>query len=545
VRPLLAGASVLALLAFAPPAAATRHAAPGATGDCVNTPCDFATAVSTAQFGEEVIVAPGNYGTESSPIGGTGNSFPIHVHGEAGKPRPKIVAQPSGGNFYALALFSAGSTVKHLDITAVGTLASSSALGLFGGSAENVIAQSKVSNGFAACYLKNGSVLRSSACWTPSISNPPSAIGTDDQSAAATQVTLRNVTAVGLGSGASGLYALAFNGNSITVDAVNSVVEGYVSVALKTSGSGGTVKFKPIYSNIVGPRDFSLGGCCTEDASNTNLPGNALFVNLAGNYHQDPMSPTINRGLDAGAGGATDFDGQPRTIGGRTDIGADELSLPPFATTDAATSVSAKAAALNGRANPRGVKGTQVFFEFGKTKAYGSGVGFGTLAANAKSQRVGSAVGGLKPNTRYHFRLVASGPGGRTEAADRTFVTKPPFIGLALPAQQTVEVPKATARVQGRCPASANTNCRGTLSLSRKGKNGKRVSLGKADFVVPTGTIRKVPVPLNDGAVERLDDRGSIGARATAKTTDGSTATAKTTSGKVTLRRPAKAARSR
>jgi hypothetical protein len=189
------------------------------------------------------------------------------------------------------------------------------------------------------------------------------------------------------------------------------------------------------------------------------------------------------------------------------------------------------------------VKGTRAFFEFGRTTAYGFGVGDTALAQRSKSQPVGSGIGGLRPNTRYHFRLVAAGPGGRTEAPDRTFVTTPPFTGLVLPAAQTVEVPKRTARVQARCPVSANSVCRGTLSLSRRGAKGGRVPLGKADLAIPTGTTRRVPVPLNDGAVARLDDRGSIGARATARVTDGSPGAPRTTSGRVALRRAGNAAR--
>ncbi|HKP91085.1 MAG TPA: choice-of-anchor Q domain-containing protein [Thermoleophilaceae bacterium] len=542
MRRLAAPVTVLALLVLAPGAAAVRHAAPGATGDCVNTPCDFPAAVSTADFGEEVIVAPGNYGSEASPVGGTGNSFPINVHGEAGKPRPKIVAQPSGGTFYALGLFNAGSTAKHLDITAVGTLPSASALGLFGGSAEDMIVHSKISQGYSACYLKNGAVLRSSVCWTPSIQNPPAAVGTDYQGATSTVVTLRNVTAVSLGTGASGVYALTANGASVTVNAVNSVIEGLVAVTLRQADGGGTAKFTPTYSNMVGSRDFAAGGCCTEDASSTNLPGNALFVDLVGNYHQDPMSPTINRGTDGGGNGATDFDGQPRSFGGRTDIGADELVLPPFATTLAAGPINSEGVVLNGRANPRGVKGTEVFFEFGTTTAYTSGAGFETLAPNSKSQEVFASVGGLKPSTRYHYRLVANGPGGRTEAGDKTFVTKPPFMGVVLPADQTVEVPKGTARVKATCPATANGTCTGTLGLSRKGKNGKRVGLGRGPLTIPAGKSQKVPVPLNDAARLRLGDRGSIAARAIATARDESGGHLRITKGNVALERPSPAA---
>jgi hypothetical protein len=542
--------AVLALLTFAAPASAdVRHATPGGatTGDCKTTACDFPTAVTTAQPGDEVEVAPGNYGSEASPIAGVYTYGAIQIHGRAGQPRPRIFSAPANPNYYALALFGAGASVAHLELTAVGTQSSSVALALTGATANDVVIQSKVSNGAAACNLQNGAVMRSSVCWTPSIQNPPPALREDPQAANTNTITLSNVTAVALGSGGSGLYLETDSGKAVTVNAVNSVIEGLVAVAYRERNPGnGTIEFNPTYSNIVGAGGNNFcnpDSDCTQTPSSTNLAGNAIFVNLAGNYHQDPMSPTINRGTDSALSGATDFDGQPRIFGGRIDIGADELVRPPFVTTTAATSVSAKGAILNGRANPRGVAKTEAFFEFGRTKAYGSGIGFETLAPNSQSQRVASSLGGLKPSTRYHFRLVATGPGGRTTGADRTFKTTGPFTGLVLPAAQTVEVPKATAKVQAKCPASANTNCKGTLALSRKGSRGKRVALGQASIAIPRGTTRKVPVPLNDGAVGRLDDRGHIGARATARVTDGSGGASHTTSGKVMLERPGQAAR--
>jgi hypothetical protein len=476
------------------------------------------------------------------------------VHGQAGKPRPRIFARPVNSSFYALGFFAAGSTVKHLELTAVGTQASSTALGLVGTTADDVIVQDKVSQGFASCYLKDGSVMTNSVCWTPSIQNPPFALQADTQSAssATPAVTLRNVTAVALGTGASGLGMRTAQGYALKVNAVNSVIEGLVAVAYyEEAGNGnGTIEFKPTYSNLVGAGGNSNNYCtptsdCTQDPSSTNLPGNAIFVNLAGNYHQDPMSPSINRGQDSAANGTTDFDGQPRRFGGRTDIGADELVLPPFATTTAATAISSRAAALTGRANPRGVAGTKAHFEFGRTKAYGGFTPDKPLAQNTTNQRTTSSIGGLKPSARYHYRVVAAGPGGTTRGADRAFTTKGPFAGVVLPQSQTVQVPKDSAGVKATCPASASGQCKGSLALSRKGSKGKRVALGQANFAIPAGKTRKVPVPLNDGALTRLDDRGLIAARASARATDGSGGAPRTTTGKVTLVRGGKLAAGR
>jgi len=45
------------------------------------------------------------------------------------------------------------------------------------------------------------------------------------------------------------------------------------------------------------------------------------------NFHLAPGSAAINAGVNAGV--VTDFDGDPRPIGGRFDIGFDESVSPP------------------------------------------------------------------------------------------------------------------------------------------------------------------------------------------------------------------------
>jgi hypothetical protein len=529
-------ALTLVALAVAAPANATvRHAAPGASGDCVNNPCEFVGAVNGAQPGDEVIVATGDYGSEASAIPDANNFNDINVHGEAGKPRPRIFTSGQ----YGLGLYNPLAKVSHLEIISVDDAPNSSvALDFRGAIAEDLIVHNKNSLGFAACRLSGNAVLRSSVCWTPSIQNPPPAVVVDYQAGNSTP-TIRNVTAVSLGSGASGVYLLTDDGVAISLTAVNSVIEGIVGVAYRenppATGSG-TATFKPTYSNIVGAGGNNFCNPttdCTQEESDTNLLGNALFIDLAGNYHQDPMSPTINAGVTSAANGTKDFDGQPRTIGGKTDIGADELSLPPAVVTGSASGVTQRAGTISGTVNPKNVAGVKAHFVYGKTKAYGKRKPDTTLDQNATAQGLTGSLTGLAPGTRYHYRLVAGGPGGNGQGVDRTFKTKPAFKGLKLPKKQTVTVTDNEAVLGATCPSSAKAKCKGTLRLA-KGKKPNVVSLGKLDFDIPKGKA-KLAVPLN-GRARDLLEKGKIKAKATAKTKDGSGGKAKKTSGKVTLK---------
>ena len=67
-----------------------------------------------------------------------------------------------------------------------------------------------------------------------------------------------------------------------------------------------------------------------------------------------------------------------------------------------------------------------VTFEYGTSTGYGQAV-----AANGTSGAVSAVLSGLAPLTEYHYRLVATRDGRRSEGADQTFVT--PREGVVIP----------------------------------------------------------------------------------------------------------------
>ena len=73
--------------------AAQRFADPAGTGDCTTaqTPCSYEAAIAGAGNGDEVILAPGDYGSAVSPRTTTVYAYQqLDVHGAAGQPRPRI-----------------------------------------------------------------------------------------------------------------------------------------------------------------------------------------------------------------------------------------------------------------------------------------------------------------------------------------------------------------------------------------------------------------------------------------------------------------------
>ncbi len=105
----------------------------------------------------------------------------------------------------------------------------------------------------------------------------------------------------------------------------------------------------------------------------------------------------------------------------------------PAASTGGAARVTPTTASLTGTVNARG-RSTTYNFQWGRTTAYGAvtavtaaGDGTGNVSAVAD-------IGGLTPNTRYHYRLVARNSDGTTRGRDRSFTTRRQPLGLNLSA---------------------------------------------------------------------------------------------------------------
>lgn len=305
-------------------AAAQRFASPTGSGTACTqaTPCGLATAVEdpAVNDGDEVIVTPGPYTLASLTV-----SDAIDLHGQALQPTPTInVSGPFG------VYLSDAATVRDLTIAgaSVGVHVG------FGSSSATLerLSVSAASGGGTACIASDSVIIRDTLCWGNATNTK--GLGANTNTFAGTySVRLRNVTAVGTGSGIG--FNVGGSGAIFDIDARNVIADGAYDV-VATASSGATTTITMANSNYATELESTVGGgtsaTVTDPGTGTNQTATPLFVNAgAGDFHQVTGSPTIDAGVLDSFTGTGDFDGDARTLEGdgvcptAPDIGADEF----------------------------------------------------------------------------------------------------------------------------------------------------------------------------------------------------------------------------
>jgi hypothetical protein len=179
------------------------------------------------------------------------------------------------------------------------------------------------------------------------------------------------------------------------------------------------------------------------------------------------------------------------------DVSFRTLPSAPGASTGSASGITPVAANLGGSVEPRGAT-TSYRFEYGTTLAYGQSTA-ATETSGDGNKEVGASLGGLKPATTYHYRLVASNAGGSAGGADKTFTTQErPKGKLALPPTGALKGAKVSVALE--CRGGSLAICEGSLVLRARVKQGIRlilVKVGEADYSIDGGKTEAVSVKLN------------------------------------------------
>ncbi len=113
-----------------------------------------------------------------------------------------------------------------------------------------------------------------------------------------------------------------------------------------------------------------------------------------------------------------------------------ETGQSPTAVTGAASGITVDEATISGTVDPRG-KETSYRFEYGENITYGTQA-FGTILPEQGAGIVTVNLLGISPGTTYHYRLVASNPGGTAYGEDMTFTTLPIAFPVIAPTPPTL-----------------------------------------------------------------------------------------------------------
>jgi hypothetical protein len=105
-------------------------------------------------------------------------------------------------------------------------------------------------------------------------------------------------------------------------------------------------------------------------------------------------------------------------------------ALPaPAVFTGGVSGVTSSSVVLHGAVNAKG-QITNYVFQYGTTSSYGAQTPLASAGNGTATINVSQAVGGLQPDTIYHYRILASGAGGAKSGRDHAFRT--PKVPLSL-----------------------------------------------------------------------------------------------------------------
>jgi hypothetical protein len=184
--------------------------------------------------------------------------------------------------------------------------------------------------GSEACRLSGGAFVQDTICWAAAPGGRAiglEAIGTTETA------WLQNVTAVGTAGGTVGLDVNASGaGASAELQGTNVIAEGGGVDIRAVSGPASEAGIALGYSNFETTSAVGPGSVLFAPGAGTNQAAAPVFLDpLAGDFHQDTESPTVDSGTSEVAFADRDIDGEDRKQGFWIDIGADEATVDPAA----------------------------------------------------------------------------------------------------------------------------------------------------------------------------------------------------------------------
>jgi phosphodiesterase/alkaline phosphatase D-like protein len=177
-----------------------------------------------------------------------------------------------------------------------------------------------------------------------------------------------------------------------------------------------------------------------------------------------------------------------------TSTGSDETFKtppnPPTVVTGTASSLTQTTATLNATVNPNGGAVSECELQYGTTTSYGSSAPCTPSPGSGTSPvAVSASITSLSANTTYHFRIVATNPGGTSKGSDQTLTT--------LPNPATVVTKAASAVTQTSTTLNATVNPNGGAVSECELEYGTTTSYGSSASCTPPPGSGSSPVAVS------------------------------------------------
>jgi streptogramin lyase len=183
--------------------------------------------------------------------------------------------------------------------------------------------------------------------------------------------------------------------------------------------NGDVTKFSTGLSLLSRPLGIAAGPDGALWFTESGLPGRIGRITTDGDIEEHTiglLGITNPWFITAGADGNMWFTGNnlPSRVG--------RISLPPFLKDPSADQLGMASARLKARLRPNSQQ-TDYHFEYGRTTALGEETSEHNAGSSYDLDEVKATIGGLSPETKYYFRIVAVNDSGESQSAIRSFTT--------------------------------------------------------------------------------------------------------------------------
>ena len=180
----------------------------------------------------------------------------------------------------------------------------------------------------------------------------------------------------------------------------------------------------------------------------------------------------------------------------------------PTVSTGGASAITQTTANVKGTVNPQG-QSTTYYFQYGPTTTYGSQTPPAAAGSGTKGVAATGTLTGLAPNTRYHYRIVASNPSGVDSGGDKSFVTAKVPQSLELSATPNPVRFGANTTLQGAIGGTGGGGRTVQIQQNAFPYTAGFANLGNPIVAAPDGTFASVVASLSVNAQFRAVTTGS------------------------------------